>query len=78
MGMYDTVYWDCPDCGNTLEAQSKGGPCNLDIHHGHAVPLDVASDITRHGSNLECDNCGATFEMILPETQTISIPIRRR
>lgn len=29
MGMFDTIYVDCPHCGVKLDLQTKDGPCML-------------------------------------------------
>lgn len=58
MGVFDTVRVACPDCGNILDFQSKGGfapyLCTYDLAH---TPKDVLSDVNQHGP--ESCHCGA-------------------
>lgn len=60
MGMFDTITFNCPNCREPLEAQSKGGDCILNTYDHTAVPLDVATDANRH-SPIECD-CGSKWK----------------
>src|SRR4051812_14981503 len=46
MGCFDSVYFTCPNCGAQIEAQSKGGECQLDTYPPDAVPARVAMDLT--------------------------------
>lgn len=59
MGCYDTINFDCPECGNKMSAQSKGGQCNLADYNCDNVPIDVASDANRHAP-FKCDKCGTS------------------
>ena len=61
MGMYDTVYVNCPNCGEEHEFQSKGGECLLDCFTLENCPLDVLSNVNRHSPYL-CD-CGTEFDV---------------
>lgn len=49
MGMYDRVVYWCPNCGNGIEAQSKGGPCDFNLYSPNAVPADVADGLRIYG-----------------------------
>lgn len=57
MGCYDTIYFNCPDCGEGMEAQSKSGDCCLETYHHKEVPIAVAEDANRHAP-FTCYNCG--------------------
>jgi len=62
MGLFDTVYADCPNCGEEkgLEFQSKGGDCMLANYMLENAPLDVLSDVNRHSPS-HCRNCKAAY-----------------
>lgn len=61
MGMYDSVWVNCPQCNEESEFQSKGGECLLYSYTLENCPNDVLSDVNRHSPNT-CD-CGASFEI---------------
>lgn len=56
MGMYDYVRVKCPKCDNSIEFQSKAGPCNLTGYSVHCVPVAVAWSL--NGQSQVCDICG--------------------
>ena len=67
MGMFDSVYLDCPECGDYVEFQSKAGDCELHRYYkGDGVPMDVAADIL--GQSRRCKNpeCGG-LAMAVPD-----------
>jgi hypothetical protein len=45
MGCYDSVWFKCPNCGEKLEAQSKGGNCDMEDYTPNKVPISVALDL---------------------------------
>jgi hypothetical protein len=55
MGMYDTVFAECPVCRTLVEFQSKAGVCELKKYRLESVPPEVARDIK--GDSEICDNC---------------------
>ena len=59
MGMYDTVYFDCPSCGERLEEQSKAGSCKLHKYFQSSVPASVADSLIH--SILVCGECDSRF-----------------
>lgn len=63
MGLYDTIYFHCPNCGFRVEAQSKSGPCNLGVYKHLRVPSDVAVDANRHAPH-QCSKCGMKWEFL--------------
>jgi hypothetical protein len=77
MGLFDTIYFQCPDCGRDLDAQSKSGPCCLYYFKYDSVPEDVAMDANRHAP-FECE-CGSKWEFInVPKkVKLISLEIQR-
>lgn len=57
MGMFDSIYFECPECGSEIEEQSKAGDCYLHRYTGDDVPLAIAADIQDNivwCQNLEC------------------------
>lgn len=61
MGMFDTVRFKCPNCGEFVEYQSKAGRCMLNLYDEDAVPPEIARDL--HGDIDDCYHCGQ--EMVL-------------
>lgn len=55
MGMYDSVKVGCPQCGSSVEFQSKAGPCLTYLYEGE-VPPEIAADI--NGMTMKCGDCG--------------------
>lgn len=60
MGMFDSVYINCPQCGQQIEYQSKAGGCNLDKYDINNVPPRIGGDII--GDEQQC-RCGATIRI---------------
>ncbi len=61
MGLYDSLFIDCPECGKELEFQSKEGDCNMLRCTSYnilsrCVPWFV-------GRDLHC-TCGAWVELV--------------
>ena len=67
MGMFDSVFVDCPKCGKMIEFQSKGGDCELRRYHSRSVPPDIA--LSLDGSKDHCD-CGAVVVLKHPNPNT--------
>lgn len=56
MGMFDTVWFMCPECGHlTISAQSKAGQRELEDICADAVPAVIAEDL--NGVVEGCTNC---------------------
>lgn len=64
MGCYETITFNCPNCGEELNAQSKSGPCQLDVYKHDSVPMSVAVDANRHAP-FECV-CGKKWAFVVP------------
>ena len=58
MGLYDTVYMRCTNCGNKMGIQSKAGECDLNEYQLHDVPPAIAGSLV--GEVIKCENCGQT------------------
>ena len=61
MGMFDSIMFDCPGCGNELEIQSKAGDCLLDRFSSESVPLHIAQDICHEQTY--CEKCDRWFRV---------------
>ena len=61
VGMFDSVYIECPKCGSDVEFQSKAGDCTLASYGMHDVPPEIAGDL--HGQSQECRNCGRPMKI---------------
>jgi hypothetical protein len=61
MGCFDSVWLECPNCGERVEAQSKGGACIQGDYTLHDAPDDVITDVNRHAP-FRCE-CGQTFKV---------------
>lgn len=74
MGRFDTIWFECPECGEKVYGQSKSGPCTLAEYHVHAVPVDVAQDANRHVYGCQC---GKQWELqgIPKVTETVCLTI---
>jgi len=72
MGMFDSVYVECPRCEETAVAQSKGGKCLLRVYTLSNCPDDVLSDVNRH-SPYTCRECGCEFRMDGKTRRTIEL-----
>lgn len=62
MGMFDSVYVDCPKCGTDIEFQSKAGDCILGTYNLNNAPQEILEDI--EGDVEECHKCGETVKIL--------------
>jgi hypothetical protein len=64
MGCPDFIEFNCPSCGNSMRAQSKGDEdmCCRSYHYKE-VPYLVAIDANRHAPYM-CDNCGNGWKLL--------------
>jgi predicted RNA-binding Zn-ribbon protein involved in translation (DUF1610 family) len=67
MGVYDSVMIPCPKCGKTQEAQSKSGPCILNVYELEDAPIEVLMNVNRHAP-FKCDDCGCYYMVRLKTT----------
>ena len=75
MGMFDSIYFRCQDCGEKIEAQSKSGDCALNKYDHSSVPKSVAEDANRHAP-FGC-KCGAAYEFYGIEEESVYLKVRR-
>lgn len=61
MGMYDSLYVDCPKCGNQLEFQSKSGICALLSYKKNNLSPEVAVGI--NGDIIRCQFCNKRIKL---------------
>lgn len=78
MGMFDSVWVECPKCGTENEFQSKSGFCGLEHYKLDDCPDNVLVNVNRH-SPCQCHECGILYEvdiharkavLIKPKTKT--------
>ena len=60
MGMFDSVYVECPYCGSSNELQTKRGECILGNYSLDNAPPQVLLGIK---GNQECYKCGELFNV---------------
>ena len=71
MGMFDSVFADCPKCGTELEFQTKGGVCELYKYHCSSVPIGAADGVYRSKT---CKSCGAEVSLKVSQERVEMIP----
>lgn len=76
MGLFDTVYFTCPECGSSVEVQSKAGLCAIYVFSSSEVPKDIAKDI--NGKIVACNECEKVFtvEKIEEPVETIKMGLK--
>ncbi len=65
MGCFDTVYLDCPACGEIVVEQTKWGECNLSRYRLSDAPLVLVAAMNDCGERgkLYCEHCGVQFKV---------------
>lgn len=63
MGMFDSIFADCPNCGHTIEFQSKAGLCELKRYKCYSVPADIAMAFEGYTKGVTCRGCGKEFDL---------------
>lgn len=56
MGLFNSIYVNCPKCDELVEFQTKSGSCILSSFHISDVPKEELKGIM--GDEVMCDNCG--------------------
>lgn len=72
MGVYDSVWVNCPKCGTENEFQTKSGDCLLENYNLENCPDDVLADVNRH-SPCKCE-CGTLYEVNIKERKAVEVP----
>ena len=65
MGLFDSVYVDCPHCGKQVEFQSKAGDCSMSVYSLDSAPSYVVRDILNEP--MHCGACGGWMALIDPQ-----------
>jgi len=73
MGMFDRIWITCPQCGTSVEEQSKAGPCSLKDYTLDDAPNSVLGDII--GNSVICPECKSTIKI---SVKVIAFPILER
>lgn len=74
MGMYDSVYFKCPKCGEVIEAQSKRGECTLASFDEKLVPVAIAVDLV--GKREWCGHCDRSYTIQRAPEPVGGIPLQ--
>ena len=61
MGMFDSLYVNCPKCKKQLEFQSKSGECLLSVYTKESLTPQVA--IGMNGDIVKCKSSGNSFKL---------------
>lgn len=64
MGMFDSVFARCPNCGKQIEFQSKAGECDLSEYNIREVPVEIAADLNHKWNKETCEYCGDSYRLI--------------
>jgi hypothetical protein len=71
MGCYNTIFFNCPDCGNKLEVQSKSGDCSLSDYEFEDAPLRDLTDI--ENEIVTCYKCNRTYKIKLQKIVNLQL-----
>lgn len=71
MGMYDSVWVNCPKCETENEFQTKSGECLLENYTLENCPDDALANVNRH-SPFHCD-CRALYKVNIKERKAVLI-----
>ena len=74
MGMFDTLHFNCPDCGRHIEEQTKAGECMLLDIPADAVPLEVAGSV--EGDVVYCEKCRKRWCIALDNGIKKTVPMK--
>jgi len=73
MGMFDSLYIECPNCKNEMEFQSKSGPCGLLCKYKDDLTTDIA--IGMNGDIVKCKNCGKNIKLYCEIPLTVDVEL---
>ena len=59
MGCFNTVYFDCPNCKETISEQTKNGDCSMQYKHIEDADLADVQGIS--GYPIKCYECNHEF-----------------
>jgi predicted RNA-binding Zn-ribbon protein involved in translation (DUF1610 family) len=69
MGMFDSVWVNCPKCGSVIQFQSKAGECALIDYGLNDAPPRVLGSLD--GDTETCPDCGS---VIIIRVSVLAIP----
>lgn len=74
MGMFDTIHFNCPNCGAANEYQSKIGDCSLRDYSISDAPLLVIADLHDESNKdrLYCSYCNNKIHIRVRFLTTVS------
>lgn len=72
MGVFDSVWVECPKCKHENEFQSKSGACILANYTLEQCPPDVLLNINRH-SPKKCEECKTLYEVDINTKQVFYV-----
>lgn len=70
MGLYDSIYAKCPNCGEEIEFQTKSGDCLMGSYTIENCPDIALANANRHAP-IECD-CGLIHEVDIVNRKLIT------
>ena len=76
MGMFDSVYMKCINCGHVIEFQSKTGLCILNSYNKSNVPTIVAIGI--NGDIIRCKKCRKNIIVKVKPTHKLKLKITKK
>jgi predicted RNA-binding Zn-ribbon protein involved in translation (DUF1610 family) len=71
MGLFDRVLVACPQCGESIEFQSKAGDCWLADYTVETMPVSIAADLD--GEVERCRTCGQRVRIETEITVTATV-----
>ena len=73
MGMFDSLYVKCPECGAKLEFQTKSGPCALLEYKKNNLHPCIATGM--NGDIVRCDYCKKRVKLVCEVPDTVKIEL---
>ena len=74
MGMYDSLYVNCPECGKELEFQSKSGMCCIFSFKKNNLPPEVA--IGMNENIVRCQFCNHRIKLICDVPRRVKVKLK--
>lgn len=65
MGLFDSLYVDCPHCGTPVEFQSKEWNCDLSVYSLESAPTAILRDAMNWPTR--CGKCDGWVALIDPD-----------
>lgn len=63
MGIFDSVFINCPECSETIEFQSKVGECNLYNYTNENAPPNLVADLDNE--SCICPKCEVIVQLFV-------------